>query len=88
MEVLQAYRDVGRGVSKSEGQAIGHVTCTEMVADWAFSWIKIDWVAETQSSTYSAKLNIRRKYNNEHLLISFNQSPHKISTSKKVVELI
>ncbi|GAV85172.1 LOW QUALITY PROTEIN: hypothetical protein CFOL_v3_28610 [Cephalotus follicularis] len=28
--------------SKSEGQAVGHVTCTELVADWAFSLIKAD----------------------------------------------
>lgn len=33
-------------VSKSEGRAVGHVTCTEKVADWAFSWIKVDQLAE------------------------------------------
>lgn len=33
-------------VSKSEGRAVGHVTCTEKVADWAFSWIKADQLAE------------------------------------------
>lgn len=27
--------------SKSEGR-VGHVTCTELVADWAFSLIKAD----------------------------------------------
>lgn len=32
-------------VSKSEGQAVGHVTCTELVADWAFSLIKADQLA-------------------------------------------
>lgn len=26
--------------SKSEGRAVGHVTCTDKVADWAFSLIK------------------------------------------------
>lgn len=26
--------------SKSEGRAVGHVTRTELVADWAFSLIK------------------------------------------------
>ena len=33
-------------VSKSEGRAVGHVTCTEKVADWAFSWIKADQLAK------------------------------------------
>ena len=28
--------------SKSEGRAVGHVTCTELVADWAFYVIKAD----------------------------------------------
>ncbi|CAI8607275.1 unnamed protein product [Vicia faba] len=32
-------------VSKSEGRAVGHVTCTELVADWAFSLIKADKLA-------------------------------------------
>ncbi|KAL4292931.1 hypothetical protein AHAS_Ahas18G0077400 [Arachis hypogaea] len=32
-------------VSKSEGRAVGHVTCTELVADWAFSLIKADQLA-------------------------------------------
>jgi len=27
-------------VSKGEGRVVGHVTCTELVADWAFSLIK------------------------------------------------
>jgi hypothetical protein len=31
--------------SKSEGRAVGHVTRTEKVADWAFSWIKADQLA-------------------------------------------
>jgi len=31
--------------SKSEGRAVGHVTCTELVADWAFSLIKADQLA-------------------------------------------
>ncbi|KAL5072129.1 hypothetical protein RYX36_023016 [Vicia faba] len=31
--------------SKSEGRAVGHVTCTELVADWAFSLIKADKLA-------------------------------------------
>ena len=47
MEVLRAHRDVGRGsLKKREGRAVGHVTCTEKVADWAFSWIKADQLAE------------------------------------------
>lgn len=33
-------------VSKSEGRAVGHVTCTEKVAHWAFSWIKADQLAK------------------------------------------
>jgi hypothetical protein len=32
-------------VSKGEGRAVGHVTCTELVADWAFSLIKADQLA-------------------------------------------
>lgn len=36
MEVLRAHRDVGRGSLKKR-RAVGHVTCTEKVADWAFS---------------------------------------------------
>ena len=31
--------------SKSEGRAVGHVTCTELMADWAFSLIKADQLA-------------------------------------------
>ncbi|KAK2995403.1 hypothetical protein RJ640_029035 [Escallonia rubra] len=31
--------------SKSEGRAVGHVTCTELVADWAFFLIKADKLA-------------------------------------------
>lgn len=31
--------------SKSEGRAVGHVTCTELAADWAFSLIKADQLA-------------------------------------------
>lgn len=34
--------------SKSEGRAVGHVTCTELVADLAFSWIKADLLARLQ----------------------------------------
>lgn len=45
MEVLRAHRDVGKGSLKSEGRAVGHVTCTELVADWAFSLIKADQLA-------------------------------------------
>lgn len=45
MEVLRAHRDVGRGSIKKR-RAVGHVTCTEKVADWAFSWIKADQLAE------------------------------------------
>lgn len=45
MEVLRAHRDVGRGSLKKR-RAVGHVTCTEKVADWAFSWIKADQLAE------------------------------------------
>mgnify|MGYP007135368192 FL=1 len=33
-------------VSKGEGRAVGHVTCTEKVDDWAFSWIKADQLAK------------------------------------------
>lgn len=44
IEVPRAHRDVGRGSLKkrSEGRAVGHVTRTELVADWAFSVIKAD----------------------------------------------
>lgn len=45
MEVLRAHRDVGRGSLKKR-RAVGHVTCTEKVADWAFSYIKADQLAE------------------------------------------
>ncbi|KAI3674587.1 hypothetical protein L2E82_52151 [Cichorium intybus] len=31
--------------SKSEGRAVGHVTCTELVADWAFDLIKAEKLA-------------------------------------------
>ncbi|KAC9255306.1 hypothetical protein E3N88_44230 [Mikania micrantha] len=31
--------------SKSEGRAVGHVTCTELVADWAFYLIKAEKLA-------------------------------------------
>ncbi|KAK8505498.1 hypothetical protein V6N12_075840 [Hibiscus sabdariffa] len=31
--------------SKSEGRAVGHVTCTELAAGWAFSLIKADQLA-------------------------------------------
>lgn len=37
--------------SKSEGRAVGHVTRTELVADWAFSWIKADQLAFLLSKT-------------------------------------
>jgi len=39
--------------SKSEGRAVGHVTCTELVADWAFSWIKADQLAFLLSKSRS-----------------------------------
>jgi len=39
--------------SKSEGRAVGHVTCTELVADWAFSWIKADQLAFLLSKSWS-----------------------------------
>jgi hypothetical protein len=44
MEVLRAHRDVGRGSLKKR-RVVGHVTRTEKVADWAFSWIKADQLA-------------------------------------------
>nr|YP_009941494.1 hypothetical protein [Fagus sylvatica]QOC70552.1 hypothetical protein [Fagus sylvatica]QVG61341.1 hypothetical protein [Fagus sylvatica]QVG61397.1 hypothetical protein [Fagus sylvatica] len=39
--------------SKSEGRAVGHVTRTELVADWAFSWIKADQLAFLLSKSRS-----------------------------------
>jgi len=39
--------------SKSEGRAVGHVTCTELVADWAFSLIKADQLAFLLSKSRS-----------------------------------
>ncbi|KAK3413284.1 hypothetical protein EUGRSUZ_I01851 [Eucalyptus grandis] len=39
--------------SKSEGRAVGHVTCTELVADWAFSLIKADQLAFFLSKSQS-----------------------------------
>ncbi|KAB5511305.1 hypothetical protein DKX38_030100 (mitochondrion) [Salix brachista] len=39
--------------SKSEGRAVGYVTCTELVADWAFSWIKADQLAFLLSKSRS-----------------------------------
>eukprot|EP00261_Vitis_vinifera_P032525 XP_019073768.1 PREDICTED: uncharacterized protein LOC109122063 [Vitis vinifera] len=39
--------------SKSEGRAVGHVTCTELVADWAFSLIKADPLAFLLSKSRS-----------------------------------
>ena len=38
---------------KSEGRAVGHVTCTELVADWAFSLIKADQLAFLLSKSRS-----------------------------------
>ena len=39
--------------SKSEGRAVGHVTCTELVADWAFSFLKGDQLAFLLSKSRS-----------------------------------
>ncbi|KAL6956251.1 hypothetical protein U1Q18_041292 [Sarracenia purpurea var. burkii] len=39
--------------SKSEGRAVGHVTCTELVADWAFSLSKADQLAFLLSKSRS-----------------------------------
>lgn len=44
MEVLRAHRNVGKGSLKKR-RAVGHVTCTELVADWAFSFLKGDQLA-------------------------------------------
>lgn len=52
MEVLRAHRDVGRGSLKKR-RAVGHVTCTELVADWAFSLIKADPLAFLLSKSRS-----------------------------------
>ena len=46
--------------SKSEGRAVGHVTCTELVADWAFSLIKADQLAAFLLSKSSPILRIGR----------------------------
>jgi len=42
--------------SKSEGRAVGHVTCTELVADWAFSLIKADQLAFLLSKSRSNRV--------------------------------
>lgn len=42
--------------SKSEGRAVGHVTCTELVADWAFSLIKADQLAFFLSKSRSNRV--------------------------------
>ncbi|GJW52370.1 putative niFe hydrogenase-like protein [Tanacetum coccineum] len=39
--------------SKSEGRAVGHVTCTELVADWAFDLIKAEKLAFLLSKSKS-----------------------------------
>lgn len=39
--------------SKSEGRAVGHVTCTELVADWAFYLIKAEKLAFLLSKSWS-----------------------------------
>lgn len=39
--------------SKSKGRAVGHMTCTELVADWAFSVIKADPLAFLLSKSRS-----------------------------------
>ncbi|GJS10073.1 hypothetical protein Tco_0366869 [Tanacetum coccineum] len=39
--------------SKSKGQAVGHVTCTELVADWAFDLIKAEKLAFLLSKSKS-----------------------------------
>ncbi|KAI3666466.1 hypothetical protein L1987_89025 [Smallanthus sonchifolius] len=39
--------------SKSEGRAVGHVTCTELVADWAFYLIKAEKLAFLLSKSKS-----------------------------------
>lgn len=48
-------------VSKSEGRAVGHVTCTEKVADWAFSWIKADQISSPNSLIESGAPERRMK---------------------------
>jgi len=45
-------------VSKSEGRAVGHVTCTEKVADWAFSWIKADQLASVPDDSPPSKKDL------------------------------
>lgn len=65
MEVLRAHRDVGKGSLKSEGRAVGHVTCTELVADWAFSLIKADQLAFLLSKSRSNRAGPRPVTSNE-----------------------
>lgn len=45
--------------SKSEGRAVGHVTCTELVADWAFSFLKGDQLAFLLSKSRSNRARER-----------------------------
>lgn len=51
--------------SKSEGRAVGHVTCTELVADWAFSWIKADQLAFLLSKSRSNRAGPCLRTSNE-----------------------
>ncbi|KAI3666089.1 hypothetical protein L1987_89426 [Smallanthus sonchifolius] len=54
MEVLRAHRDVGRGsLKKAKAELVGHVTCTELVADWAFYLIKAEKLAFLLSKSKS-----------------------------------
>ncbi|CAH1415647.1 unnamed protein product [Lactuca virosa] len=39
--------------SKTEGRAVGHVTCTELVADWAFDLMKAEKLAFLLSKSKS-----------------------------------
>ncbi|EEF27246.1 conserved hypothetical protein [Ricinus communis] len=51
--------------SKSEGRAVGHVICTELVADWAFSWIKADQLAFLLSKSRSNRAGPCLRTSNE-----------------------
>lgn len=42
--------------SKSEGQAVGHATCNEVGAEWAFSLIKADQLAFLLSKSRSNRV--------------------------------
>ncbi|KAG6736880.1 hypothetical protein POTOM_060191 (mitochondrion) [Populus tomentosa] len=59
--------------SKSEGRAVGYVTCTELVADWAFSWIKADQLAFLLSKSRSNRGRDPSK--NDHVVVRKARTP-------------